>query len=644
MHYAALTLAALAPLGLGVLVLLRSSHRAVGWLLVAHGLSLAVLLGPPGSWEPGGADTAGLVADQLLAGAWVFLFLWLVLVVHLLPDGRPASPRWKIVLVTGASGAALLLVGAAGDRGGFTESHAGARPPVPWLPESVSALLGTVGLVLVAALVFLTPVVVRARWRAADESGREQLLWVAWGALSVPLALAMLWTNRAWLGDSDAVTAWVLAAVSVVVPASIAVAVVRHGLLDVRVLLGRTLTYGVLLAGVSALYAALLLAAQRLAGDARVGGWAAVAVVAVAVHPAYSWLREHVERRIHGYGSQPHRALRLLATRVERVDPSPRAADGPGALVAADTSDDLTAVITEVVAEVLRADEAWVEDGDGEPREGTVRMPMVHRGERVADLVVALAPGARLSARDEQLLRDLATYAAVLVRAERQSRQLNSSRARIVAGREEERRRLRNELHDGVGPTLATVVLQLDAAHSPSDGQGRRDLLLEAREGVRDAIAEVRRVVDDLRPPALDEVGLVAAIRHRAAALSLDLAFEVTGPEPMPKVPAATEVAVFRIASEAMLNVVRHAGATQCLVEVRVGATCELTVADDGRGTDAEGRTSGGRVGWISMRERASELGGTCTISGRAGGGLEVRAVLPLPGRRTATSTWEASA
>jgi signal transduction histidine kinase len=225
------------------------------------------------------------------------------------------------------------------------------------------------------------------------------------------------------------------------------------------------------------------------------------------------------------------------------------------------------------------------------------------------------------------LLRDLARYAAVLVRSERQGDQLRDSRSRIVAGREEERRRLRRDLHDGVGPSLAAVVLKLNAAQSRADGGERTGLLAEAREEVKAAIAEIRRLVDDLRPPAIDEVGLVGAIRQRAAALTGDLTMEVAGPDPMPALPAAVEVAAFRIASEAMTNVARHARATRCRVVIVVNGSFELSVADNGRGAD---RSTVGGVGWTSMRERAAELGGSCTISSRPEGGLVVRAVLPL--------------
>jgi signal transduction histidine kinase len=225
------------------------------------------------------------------------------------------------------------------------------------------------------------------------------------------------------------------------------------------------------------------------------------------------------------------------------------------------------------------------------------------------------------------LIQDLARYAAILVRSEQLNDELRDSRSRIVAGREEERRRLRRDLHDGVGPSLAAVVLKLNATQSRTDTHERNALIAETRDEVKAAIAEVRRLVDDLRPPAIDEVGLLNAIRQRASSLSGDVTFEIIGPDPLPPLPAAVEVAAFRIASEAMTNVARHSGATRCHVGVEVNGAFQLTVSDNGHGTD---RTTTGGVGWTSMRERAAELGGSCTITSRPEGGLVVRAVLPL--------------
>jgi two-component system NarL family sensor kinase len=622
MFYAAVGLAAAIPVVLGLIVVGRGTQRQIGWLLVAQGVSVGLLL--LGASETPSRGTATLVVDQVSQGIWIFLFLWLVLIAYLIPDGRPLSRRWRLWVRIGLGGAVLFLVGAAGDASTFRQEHDGQAPPLRWLPETLSDLVGVIGLVLVVLLFFGSAFAVRSRLKEATGETRLQLLWLVWGALAVPLGLLVVWANHFLLGDRDWLTDAVLIAVSVALPTTVAIAILRHRLFDIQVVLSRTLTYGALLVGVVALYALLLLAAEQLGGNGTAGGLLAVAVVAVTVHPAYSWLRQRIERWVYGYRSEPHQALRLLADRAE--------AAGPEALGAS---------ITEAVAEALRVDHVWVDTSDADGDDQVVRAPLVHRGERLGDLAVEVPPGRQLSPADVSLLRDLARYAAVLVRSERQADQLRDSRSRIVAGREEERRRLRRDLHDGVGPSLAAIVLKLNAAQSRADGGERTGLLGEAREEVKAAIAEIRRLVDDLRPPAIDEVGLVGAIRQRAAALTGDLTIEVAGPDPMPALPAAVEVAAFRIASEAMTNVARHARATRCRVVIVVNGSFELSVADNGRGTD---RSTMGGVGWMSMRERAAELGGSCTISSRPEGGLVVRALLPLEQQQAEDADVEANA
>lgn len=620
MFLAAVVLASAISVALGVLVVRRSDQHLIGWMLVAHGLSVGVLLA---GWEESATEGAARVVDQLAQGSWIFLFLWLALIAYVLPTGRPLSRAWGRWICVGIGGAVLFLVGAAGDRSGFQDQHGGQPPPLTWLPDPVADLLGLVGLVLVVALLSGSALAVRSRLRSASGDERLSLLWLVWGALTIPAGLLCVWADHFFLGGQAWFARAVLLAVSLALPSTIAASVLRHHLFDIRLLLSRTLTYAALVVGVAGLYAGILLVAGRLgsrwapaapSGDSvTVGGLVAVAVVAVTLNPAQSWLRRRVERWVYGYRSSPHQALRLLA---ERADAAER--------------DALVPAVTTAVAEALEVERVWVDDGPIHQDERALRIPLEHRGDHVGDLAVEVPPGRRLTPADLALLRDLARYAAVLVRSERQRDELRESRSRIVAGREEERRRLRRDLHDGVGPSLAAIVLKLNAAESQLPGAEGVSLVAQARDDVRDAITELRRVVDDLRPPAIDEVGLLAAIRQRAAALSGDVLIEVTGPEPLPPLPAAVEVAAFRIASEAMTNVARHAGATRCRVELGVDGQFELSITDNGRGTEVGGQTAARGAGWVSMRERAAELGGSCTISSGSKGGLVVRARVPV--------------
>jgi len=213
---------------------------------------------------------------------------------------------------------------------------------------------------------------------------------------------------------------------------------------------------------------------------------------------------------------------------------------------------------------------------------------------------------------------------------------LRQSREALVVAREDERRRLRRDLHDGLGPSLAAMTLKLGVARLQvrTDPSATETLLDEVTVETQAAVAEIRRLASGLRPPALDEVGLVEAVRRRAEGFATepDLTgapprIVVVGPDRLPKLGAATEVAAYRIAVEAMTNSVRHAAARTCRVTIAVSDSLDLEIVDDGDGL-APGWRMG--IGTASMRERAAELGGRCTIERVPSGGTRVDAHLPL--------------
>jgi signal transduction histidine kinase len=230
------------------------------------------------------------------------------------------------------------------------------------------------------------------------------------------------------------------------------------------------------------------------------------------------------------------------------------------------------------------------------------------------------------------LLEDLARQAEVAVHAVRLTADLQRSRERLVATREEERRRLRRDLHDGLGAQLAGLNVQAGTLRRiiPSDPRTADELVLELREELRGAIADIRRLVYDLRPPALDDLGLVEALRQLAErydSKDAPLRVVVEAPENLPNLPAAIEVAIYRITQEALTNVARHARARTCVVRLSVNDDVALEIVDDGVGIPA-GRSAG--VGLSSMHERAEELGGGCIVEALPGGGTRVLARLPL--------------
>ena len=263
----------------------------------------------------------------------------------------------------------------------------------------------------------------------------------------------------------------------------------------------------------------------------------------------------------------------------------------------------------------------------GEP----LRLPLVYQAETVGQLLVApRAPGESFTSAERRLLEEIAVQAGVAAHAVRLTADLQRSRERLVTTREEERRRLRRDLHDGLGPQLASLTLTLAAAREllRHDVNAADRLLQELAIHTQAAIADIRRVVYALRPPALDDLGLVLAVREQVAHYrQAGLQITIDAPEQLPPLPAAVEVAAYRIIQEALTNVVRHAQAQTCAVRLMLGDALDVEICDDGVGLPPGGRAG---VGLTSMRERTAELGGTCQIESVPGGGTCIRAGLPL--------------
>jgi signal transduction histidine kinase len=282
----------------------------------------------------------------------------------------------------------------------------------------------------------------------------------------------------------------------------------------------------------------------------------------------------------------------------------------------------------------------------GETVDGALRLPLVYGGETVGQLVLGLRAGEEEFADAERrLLEDLAhqigasAHAALMTEASiRLSADLQRSRERLVEAREEERRRLRRDLHDGLGPQLSSQALTIDAVRAlmRRDPDAAEELLLELKADAQDAVADIRRLVYGLRPPALDDLGLLGALRETAEQYGTKgLRVSVELPKMLPPLSAAVEVAAYRIAQEALTNVSRHAGAHACTVSLTIDepSTLRLEVRDDGigiAGKRASAPTHAG-VGLTSMRERASELGGSFLVEPLPEGGTLVHARLPLP-------------
>ncbi len=624
-------LSGLAMLVPGVLLLRLLPRHAVAWVLTGFGL-LWLVDGLATSWaihavyvEPGAPGASAAYWFYARFGAT--LLLGLPVLILLFPDGRlPEGRLWGALSVaslalTGLLSALLVTAPAAV----MTRFHGIPLPPeiarldldplavaLPyafWEPTLRVAYLS----VLVSLVVPFAATV--RRYRAADPERRAQIRWLMWAALvdMVVLLLPLRMPPQlpaVLLGLSIALTS-----------AAVVVAVAKYRLYDVDRLLSATVAYGVLAALVVAVDVAVFTVAGSVLGE-RDSALAAIAIVAVLYAPLRGWLWRGARRLVQGNRHDPYAAVSTLAERLELTT------DPDGQLRALATTLAEAFRLAYVRVEIERPDGTRTVVERGTPRGSTVSLPVAYRGEAVGRLVLGRTD---LSERDQRLLGDLVRQAAAAARATELSADLQRIRSRLVLAREEERRRLRRDLHDGLGPSLGAMALRIEAARNlaPSAPEQADRLLEQAAAEAGGVLADVRRLVHDLRPPALDELGVLRAIEQQADRFrSPALDVRVTGDGPLEALPAAVEVAAYRIVSEALANVVKHAAATRCdiALSVREGAL-EVTVRDDGTGI---GPDVAAGVGMHSLRERAAELGGHCEVSCPPGGGTLVGARLPI--------------
>ncbi|MBV9229576.1 MAG: hypothetical protein JOZ18_09715 [Chloroflexi bacterium] len=483
-------------------------------------------------------------------------------------------------------------------------------------------------------------------FRISSRLQRQQTSLVVWSIL-VPLSVYLI---SILLGSgvptgSDAspflnmlILPALLHLASLLIPLSLGVAILRHRLWDIDLIVNRTLVYSALTISTVGIY---ILAVSALGALFQARGnffisLLATGVVAVLFQPLRDRIQRSINRSMYGERDTPNKVLSRLGQRLETTL----------------APDAVLPTIVETVAQALKLPYTAITLKQGQggafvptasygqaSKEEPVRFPLVHQNEQIGELLLApRAPGETFTHADRALLSDLARQAGIAAHAVRLTidlqqlaSELQHSRTQLVTTREEERRRLRRDLHDGLGPALGSLPLQLDTARNlyKSDPPAADALLVDLKAQVQSAIADIRRLVYELRPPTLDELGLVSALREQVTRYRKpDLSITLNAPEQLPPLPAAVEVVIYRIAQEALTNMVRHAHAQRCSLSLEVTNCVCLEVRDDGQGLPADYRIG---VGLTSMRERAAELGGTCAIEPVEAGGTRVLVQLPLP-------------
>jgi signal transduction histidine kinase len=597
----------------GALVLANRPRHRIGLLFVAFGACYSASVACLGVRSGVFVLSAGWERAIDLVGitAWIPApVVCLPLILQLFPDGKPLTPRWR-PLVAATFALLVLTPTLTLAPGAINGEPIADRSPV--LPEAAGRVVGALVPVFVGAYaVVLLASLVALGLRAYRSRGaqRLQVLWLLWAVvLFVTLNVQRIVTTEGPI----------LFLLSLpLIPVAATVAILRHELYDIRLIINRSLVYGVLTLGVIGAYLGTVAGLSALANDRlSASPLVATAAIAVAFAPARSSVQALVDRLMYGQRRDPAAAAARVGARLGAgLDGVLRAVCEALRLPYAAISTDGRLAATYGAPPTARHTVA-LEVADGPP----------------ADLLVGVRAGeTRLSSGDRRALDLLSAPVGLALQAMRLSEELRQSRKRIVAAREEERRRLRRDLHDGLGTALTAVTLKADAAYNfrHTDAERSGQLLLDLRADLTAAIADIRRLVYDLRPPDLDELGLAAALRQRAQqSWRLDHArcvvtIDVQGD--LPPLPAAVEVAAYRIASEAVTNALRHSDAGTCSVSLRADHALHLEVRDDG--ANITGSWPHG-VGLRSMHERAAELGGTLTAGPTDQGGL-VHALIPL--------------
>lgn len=615
----------------GLLFIKKSDDRMglfLSFYLLAHGILLA---GSIEMLEPIWPEVARVNSFILLP---TFTGPLTTALIGLFPDGR-FVPRWSGWLVP-----ATILVSPAASL-----IEQGGLPPSPdFLGRSLTGVVIVASMALFVAVLYVP--IYRYRHISTPEQ-RQQTKWVIFGIFLWFIFLLIStvpWVMTLNLPTGSSVPWWFLVAQffwfssTAIFPVALTIAVMRYRLFDIDLIINRTLVYGTLTTLIVIVYVITVSALGLLfrSEGNLLFSLIATGLVAVLFQPLRLRLTRTADRLFYGERANPFAVMAELSQELEE----------------AKSPNEMLTDLVSTVAKSLKLPYAGivVQEGDrqnvlaawGRSENESQKFALIYQSEPVGDLVVSpRASGEEFNPSEQRLLRSIARHAGAVVHAVKLSEDLKKSRARIVRTREEERRRLRRDLHDGLGASLAALHIQTGVLKRliRKDPDTAEEIVDELRAELHESIGEIRRVVYELRPPALDELGLVAAIRAQAARCSQPQepadkasgqAFHVNvkAPHELPPLPAAVEVALYRITLEALTNTVRHAQARQCTVTISLNHGLQVEIVDDGIGISQEHEPG---IGLHSMQERAVEIGGWCSIESNSGVGTRIRAWVPLP-------------
>jgi signal transduction histidine kinase len=631
-------------------VIVRQHHRnAVGWILlaVAACAGLAFFAGEYGHHavvvDPGslpGAAWAWWLADFMWIGILAFPTTFLLL---LFPDGRVPSPRWRPFLWTLTAFVGVVVVVFALDptsyAGGLISNPIGVEALRP-----VARFLDGPGYLILVALAVISATSLVLRYRRADRSQRQQIKWFLF-AVSLLVLYFLLDAALTTLGVEGGF--WVenvlpaLAFASL--PVGLAIAILKHGLYDIDVVINRTVLFGLLAAFITAVYVGIVVGVGTLVGQRGnlLLSIVATALIALAFQPIRLRARHFANRLVYGKRAQPYELLSEFSERLagsySTDDVLPRMAR----LVAEGTGATKARVWLRVGAE-LRVVASWpssnglppptrivgdeLPDFPGKERAYAVR----HQGELLGALTVSIPARESLGPTQERLLTDVSAQAGLILRNVRLIEELRASRQRLVTAQDEERRRLERNIHDGAQQQLVALAVKLRLARTMAakDVERAQSLLGELQGETQDALENLRDLARGIYPPLLADQGLAAALQAQARKVPFPVEVQPNG---VARYSADAEATAYFCVLEALQNAAKYADPSQAIVRLgEEDGRLVFSVSDDGSGFDVEATAKGS--GLQNMADRVDALGGSIEVASSPGRGTTITGRIPVTG------------
>jgi signal transduction histidine kinase len=635
----------------GMLITRRDARNTIGWLMLATGLiwafsgcaDLYVVYGA--HTRPGSLPGVALVA-ALGSCTWVpGIGLIGTFLILLFPNGRLPSPRWRLV---GWVSAATITVGSLTVllRPGLVNDAVVQGIENPLGVEALRGIFGilSASIVLLPVCILASAAAVVVRFRRSRGVERLQLKWLASAGALVALMFLLSMIASLTAGSGERVPGWVDALQEatllsfVVVPLAIGVAILKHGLYGIDMVINKAVVFGTLATFITAVYVAIVVGIGRLVGHGDRPNLAlsitATAVVAVAFQPVRNRVQRFANRLVYGTRATPYEVMSDFADRMgstyAAVDLLPMMARTVAQGVGARRVD-----IWLAVGPGLSPEATWPPEHAGEAPSAAVDsiedlrgdrvVPVRHQGELLGALTVVKPAGEPVTPVEDRLLDDVAAQAGLVLRNARLIDDLRSSRQRLVTTSDEERRRLERNLHDGAQQNLVSVALMLRAVRGrlgPDDNVGAA--LDVASEHLATAIDELRELARGIHPAILTDRGLAPALRSLAERSPVPVVVDY---RLSARLPANVEGTLYFVAAEALANVAKYAQASEVTVGVtRTDTTVTLTVDDDGVGGADDTRGSGLR----GLVDRVSVVDGTLRVFSPRGGGTHLTCAVPV--------------